>query len=74
MSTSLKWTPEYKKWTSLKIPKSILHKRNGFHVEYVFTDRDVPYLEGLKDADVPGAQDLIVAIAKYDSVLVREME
>jgi hypothetical protein len=73
VSSNLVWEPYNRKTTTLDDAlKFALRKRCGGMVDTVMHGRDVPYLEGLRDAGVKGAAELIAAIEKHDDVVVRE--
>ena len=73
MSTNLYWEPADRKMKDLPASlKFALRKRYGGTVNETMTDRDIPYLEGLRDAGVEGAQALIEAIEKHEAISVIE--
>jgi hypothetical protein len=73
MSSSLYWEPVQREeeWLPDEL-KYVLQKRVGGTVDTVMSERDIPYLEGLRDAGVSGADALIEAIKKHDRVSVHE--
>lgn len=75
MSSSLYWEPRdrAKKYLSTDL-KFALRKRNDNETvtDEVFSDSEIPYLEGLRDAGVKDAQDLIDAIKKFGCIVVDE--
>jgi len=74
MSSNLGWLPvKPKKWNYLDTGlKWALRKRYDGDVNEVMTESDIPYLEGLRDAGVKDADDLIEAIEKYGQIHVKE--
>jgi hypothetical protein len=74
MSSTLYWEPvKPKKGKSLDTGlKWILQKRYGSPVQVELDDGDIPYLQGLADANTEGAQTLIDAIEKYGRIELRE--
>ena len=74
MSSSLYWEPVNKenKYFPDEL-KYALRKRFGSLIERVALNYDdVSYLEGLRDAGVKGAEELISAIEKHDEVVIWE--
>jgi len=74
MSSSLKWEPETedrRKSFSTAV-KFALRIRYGNPVDAVLGVGDVPYLEGLRDADVYGMGEVIEAITKHGNIRVSE--
>lgn len=72
MSASLYWEPAARQ-RSKPLPDALKFAlRKRYNGEAVLDRHDVPYLEGLRDADVEGAQDLIDLIEKHDAVRIWE--
>lgn len=70
MSSTLYWAPiPDGKYLPDEL-KRILSK--AFSLPRVFTFSDIPYLEGLRDAEIKGASELIDHIRKYEEVKVWE--
>ena len=74
MSSNLYWEPADRGknkclGTALK---GALQKRFGYPVRVTLDERNVPYLEGLVDADIKDAQGLIDAIEKHGRIDLRE--
>lgn len=75
MSTNLYWEPAHRNKKSPKgddALKFALRKRSNGHVNMRMTQSDVPYLQGLVDAGIAAAQELIDAIEKHDEINVTE--
>lgn len=75
MSSSLRWKPEQKPRGSLSTAvKFALRKRTGGQLndEIVLTAADIPYFEGLRDADVEGAEEVIKLIELHGKIFVWE--
>lgn len=73
MSSDLCWAPANRNMKDLSDAiKFVLRKRFSGHVEGVLSKGDLPYLEGLRDAGIDGAEQLMEAILKYDDVFVQE--
>lgn len=73
MTMSLYWEPADRKMYDLPDAlKFVLRKRYGFPVHERMDESDIPYLKGLCDADIEGAQALIDAIEKFGAVVVQE--
>ena len=72
MSATLKWEPANRKAQSLPDAlKFVLRDKMGIGDGRVcFGDQSMAYLNGLRDAGVEGAQELIDAIVKYGDVEV----
>lgn len=71
MSQNLYWRPAFNDGKSLCDQlKYILRERNLSN--YRFTPSDIPYLEGLMDAGIKDANELIKAINKHELVDVYE--
>lgn len=71
MSSNLYWEPaERKKYNAGtdQALKWVLQKRYGYPVHITMTTNDIPYLQGLADAKINGAQELIEAIEKYSDI------
>lgn len=74
VSSTLTWEPAHRKKNDLptalkwKLQKRYFGVVSDRQMEY----SDIPYLEGLRDADVEGAQELIDAIEKHEVVIVTE--
>lgn len=74
MSTNLYWEPNNRKKNSfggLKL-KEILRNRYAAPVKVILASSDTAYFEALRDADVPGAEDILSAIAKHNEIKVTE--
>lgn len=77
MGTRLYWKPHKRerKLVDNQIQlKDILKRRYGGWVNVVLREDSCRYLQGLADAGVPGAAELIDAIDKYDEIVVEEIE
>ena len=74
MSSTLCWEPvKPKKCRPLDVRlKWILQKKYGSPVNVELGEADIPYLQGLADAEVADAQKLIDAIEKYGCIELRE--
>jgi hypothetical protein len=71
MSANLKWTPS--KHTGHDLPDALrfaLEKNPSGNDRRHFGEASIPYLEGLRDAGIDGAQQLIDAIEKCGDVEV----
>lgn len=77
MSSSLMWRPVDK--TAHNLPDQLkrtlsrkLWDTDGScgHGEATMTHADIPYLEGLRDAGVKGADDLIKIIEEHEAVIL----
>lgn len=69
MSASLLWSPVSDGKTLPDALRFALEKRHPqWSGELEYGARDLPYLQGLRDAGVDGAQDLIDIIEKHDQV------
>ena len=75
MSSTLYWEPANRKMKDLPDAlKYVLQKKfSGSGIDTIMCDGDVPYLNGLKDAGVKGAEELIEAIEKYHEVRIAEI-
>ena len=73
MSSNLVWEPADRKNHSLPYElKFAMRKHYGEPIDKILTDLEAPYLEGLRDAGISGAQILLDAIEKHDKIHVRE--
>ena len=74
MSSTLYWKPiRPRKGKSLSTSlKWIFQKNYGSPVNAVLTEEDLPYLQGLADAQIEDAQKLIDAIEKYGRISLEE--
>jgi len=74
VSSTLKVEPEGRKKQSLPYElKKVLQKRCGGVIHQIKMDEsDIPYLSGLRDSEVLGAEELIEYIHKYSSVILNE--
>jgi len=74
MSSTLTVEPENRKKKTLPYElKLILQKHtSGVICHYEMNHSDLPYLKGLRDADVPGADELIEFIEKHETVILNE--
>jgi len=73
MSSTLMWEPLRRNKKDLPNEiKYILRKKYGEPVKIVLCERDVEYLQGVKDAGVESIEILIKAIEKYQEILVQE--
>ena len=75
MSSSLNWSPAKSSGTLpsiLKLAMSDRYSDSSGCIEHVFSGTDLAYLEGLRDAKVEGAQELIDLIVKHGEVRVYE--
>lgn len=73
MSSTLYWEPMQRKSQSLPDAlKYVLQKKASGTVDAVMGEHDLAYLNGLKDAGIKGAQELIEAIEKHGEVVVHE--
>ncbi len=74
MSSSLCWEP-VKGIANRTLPTALkfaLRKRFGEPVRVVVSNSTVPYLEGLRDAGVEGAEKLIDLIEKHGEINLNE--
>jgi len=68
MSGTLMWKPVVRDGSSLPVAlKWALQKRSAYCRNW--TMKDIPYLEGLVDGQVEGAQELLAAIEKHGEVI-----
>ena len=73
MSSTLMWEPLRRNKKDLPNEmKYILRKKYGEPVKIVLSERDIEYLQGVKDAGVESIETLINAIEKYQEILVQE--
>ena len=73
MSLNLYWEPADREANDLPDElKYVMRKRFDGAVDTVFDEGDAHYIQGLRDAGVKGAQELLDAIAKHGSVRVFE--
>lgn len=75
MSSNLCWQPIKQNWRDLPDQlKYVLQKRNeGSLANFIMDRSDIPYLSGLKDAGIKGAETLIDAIEKHYEIEVKEI-
>lgn len=52
--------------------KSVLRKKFGYPIQGVLQASDLGYIEGLKDAGIEGAEQLIEAVEKHQMIEVSE--
>jgi hypothetical protein len=75
MSTHLYWEPSSRKKKSLPTGlKWAFQKRFNGSIHAMLCTNDIPYLEGLRDAGIEGAQELIDAIDQYECIDLIEEE
>lgn len=68
MSAKLCWRPKARTRETLPYAlQSILREALG-ESPRTFSNKDIPYLTGLRDAKIEGAQELIDAIEKHEEV------
>ncbi len=73
MSSSCYWEPAFRPTKRLSdAMKYALRKRFGEPVHVQMSEQHVSYLNGLADAGIEGAEDLIAAIEKYTCISVDE--
>jgi hypothetical protein len=73
MSCTLYWEPAKREKKELPDAlKYVLQRRYGGTVHTTVSERDLGYLNGLRDANVKGAQELIDAINEHGDVVVHE--
>ena len=74
MSSILYWEPVKKKKGNALLPglRNALQKRYGSPIKVILNYEDAEYLQGLSDAEIKGASELISAIEKYGSIELRE--
>lgn len=74
MGSTLTWEPADRSKAALPTElKLILQKRFGSTIRVVRLDvSNISYLQGLADAEVPGALDLIAAIEMHGVVVLNE--
>lgn len=73
MSSHLVWEPALRKKQDLSTElKFALHKSYGSPVSVTLTAADLPYLRGLRDAEVKDADVLMEAIEKHGEIVVVE--
>ena len=53
--------------------KYILRKKYDEPINTIVDESDIPYLEGLQDAGIKGAKELISAIKKYGKIHIEEI-
>ena len=73
MSYFLYWTPTKTNQEDI-LPerlRQVLNKRFSYLPGTVLDNDNIDYLEGLRDADVPGVQTLITAIHKHNEIELR---
>lgn len=73
MTSNLYWEPAVRDKKRLSVElKLVLRERlpNGLNV--TMDEKDLPYLNGLVDANCAGAQELIDAIEKYGEINLME--
>jgi hypothetical protein len=69
MSANLMWEPAKRPAESLPDAlKFVLRDRYGLEHRQTFGRNQVPYLQGLADANIEGALELLEAIEKHESV------
>ena len=74
MSSNLVWQPVKANYKNLPDElKFAMRKRFDGHVKTTMDESDAGYLQGLRDAGVKGAQELLDAIAKYGEIEVKEV-
>lgn len=71
MSSNLVWRPEVKKGNRLSNDLKLILRRK-WHLPYTCSESDFPYIEGLKDAGVDGAEDLLSLILIHKVVILSE--
>jgi len=75
MSYSLYWRPKSTKKNDAGKDQALkwaMQKRFGSPLNMELSDIHVEYLQGLKDANISGATELIDAIEKYGSIEIFE--
>lgn len=72
MSATLHWAPRDNRRSFDDALRFALQKRYGgqWHGDMVLSESDLPYLEGLRDAEIGGAQDAIDAIETHDVIRI----
>ena len=53
--------------------KYVLRKKFGGFIDTTLGEFDVAYLQGLSDAGIKGADELIAAIEKHETIVVKEL-
>ena len=74
MSSTLCWEPKHRETKTLpNALKYVLQKKEGLDgvINITMGESDLGYLQGLKDAGIEGAEELITAIEKHNQVLVQ---
>ena len=74
MSSTLSWRPAFPP-KSGSLPSELkfaLRKKYDEPIDIMFDESDIPFLEGLVCAGIPGANDLISAIRKHKQIIVKE--
>lgn len=74
MSSTLYWKPvkNYSGYLADQL-KFILRERHGYGFDIEMTKKDIPYLQGLADANVADAKKLIRLIEKHGTIALSEM-
>lgn len=74
MTTSLYWRPVNTDVNFLSDElKFALMNRYGLHIDHVFKDADIQYLNGLSDAGIKCADELIDAIKQHGEIRISEI-
>lgn len=74
MSSNLEWLPVDRKGKCVSDDvKFILRRRYGHPIDLTLDSECIGYLEGLKDAGVNGAEELIKAIDKHGEIVLKEV-
>lgn len=74
MSSTLSWRPASPP-RSGSLPTALkfaLRKKYNEPINVTFDESDIPFLEGLVCAGIPGANDLISAIRMHNQIIVKE--
>lgn len=74
MSSSLYWEPSFRarKILSYDIKCALQKKYGGTIHNRQLSEGDIPYLQGLQDAGVKDAKELIEALEKFHSITLDE--
>lgn len=74
MSTNLEWFTVPKNGRSLPIGlKWALQKKCGGYVNFKFDHSDIGYFEGLRDGGLEEVQEVIAAIEKHGTIIIKEV-
>ena len=72
MSSTMNWRPADDHRDDRMIPTSLKNILKE-HCGEILGSGDIGYLEGLRDAGVEGADELVDAVIKHDSIIISEV-